>query len=136
VKRYVREAGALSVRRLIASARGAASRLSEVEIASALVRRAREGAFSLEERDRALTSLDHDFSALIVVEFTPTIAAEARALMLRHPLRASDAVQLASCLYLQRELGDPMPFVAFDDRLTGAARDVGLQVMPSPPRRH
>jgi len=136
VKRYVREAGALSVRRLIASARGAASRLSEVEIAAALVHRAREGAFSLEERDRALTSLDHDFAALIVVEFTPTIAAQARALLLRHPLPASDAVQLASCLYLQRELGDPMPFVAFDDRLTGAARDEGLQVMPSPPRRH
>jgi predicted nucleic acid-binding protein len=118
------------------SARGAASRLSEVEIASALVRRAREGAFSVEERDRALASLEHDMAALIIVEFTPKIAAEARALLLRHQLRASDAVQLASSLFLQRELGEPMPFVAFDARLVAAARDEGLRVMPSPPRRH
>jgi hypothetical protein len=135
VKRYVREAGAVSTRRLLAAGRGAASRLSEVEIASALVRRAREGAFSVEERDRALASLEHDFAALIVVEFSSNIAAEARALLLRHPLRASDAVQLASCIYLKRELGEPLPLVAFDDRLTAAARAEGLRVMPSP-RRH
>lgn len=126
----------MSVRRLLKSDRGAASRLSEVEVASALVRRAREGAFTLEERDRALASLENDFAALIIVEFTPEITAEARALLLRHRLRAGDAVQLASCLYLQRELSQSLPFVAFDDRLTEAARHQGLTVVSSPPRRH
>ena len=129
MKRYVREPGAVSVRRLLKADPAAASRLSEIEVASALVRRAREGAFTVEERDRALASLVDDFAALIIVEFTTEITAEARALLLRHRLRAGDAVQLASCLYLQRELSQPLPFVAFDDRLAEAARHEGLTVV-------
>ena len=129
MKRYVREPGAVSVRRLLKAAPAAASRLSEVEVASALVRRAREGAFNLLERDRALASLSDDFSTLIIVEFTPEITADARALLLRHRLRAGDALQLASCLYLQREMSQPLPFVAFDDRLADAARHEGLTVV-------
>jgi predicted nucleic acid-binding protein len=130
VKRYVREPGAVSVRRLLKAAPAAANRLSEIEVASALVRRAREGAFSLKERDRALASLADDFATLIIVEFTSEITADARALLLRHPLRAGDAVQLASCLYLQREMSEPLPFVVFDDRLAAAARHEGLAVVP------
>jgi predicted nucleic acid-binding protein len=118
------------VRRLLKADAGAASRLSEVEVASALVRRAREGAFKVEERDRALASLADDLATLIIVEFTPEIAADARALLLRHRLRASDAVQLASCLYLQREMSQPVSFVAFDDRLAAAASHEGLTVVP------
>jgi predicted nucleic acid-binding protein len=132
VKRYVREAGAVSVRRLLKADPAAASRLSEVEVASALVRRAREGAFPAEERDRALASLADDFATLIIVEFTPEITADARALLLRHRLRAGDAVQLASCLYLQREMSGPLPFVVFDDRLAEAARHEGLTVVSGP----
>jgi predicted nucleic acid-binding protein len=129
VKRYVREPGAVAVRRLLKSDSAAASRLSEVEVASALVRRAREGAFTVEERDRALASLAADVSALIVVELTQDITSDARALLLRHRLRASDAVQLASCVYLQRELGQPVPFVVFDARLQEAARHEGVTVV-------
>lgn len=130
MKRYVREPGAVSVRRWLKADPGAASRLSEVEVASALVRRAREGAFAAEERDRALASLGDDFAALIMVEVTPEVTARARVLLLRHRLRAADAVQLASCLYLQREMSQPLPFVAFDVRLAEAARHEGLTVVP------
>ena len=135
MKRYVREPGATLVRRLLKTDPGAASRLSEVEVASALVRRARDGAFTEKERDRALASLANDLATLVIVEFTPEITTEARALLLRHRLRASDAVQLASCLYLQREMGQPLPFVAFDARLAEAAQDEGLTVVPAPKRR-
>ena len=132
MKRYVREPGAVAVRRLLKADAGAVSRLSEVEVASALVRRAREGAFTVAERDRALASLADDLATLIIVELTPDITAEARALFLRHRLRAGDAVQLASCLYLQREISQPLPFVAFDDRLAESARHEGLTVVPAP----
>jgi hypothetical protein len=135
VKRYVREPGAASVRRLLKADPAAASRLSEVEVASALVRRAREGAFPIEERDRALASLVDDFATLIIVEFTPEVTADARALLLRHHLRAGDAVQLASCLYLQREMNQPLPFVVFDDRLAEAARLEGVTVVSVSKRR-
>ena len=127
----MREPGAVAVRRLLRADPGAASRLSEVEVASALVRRAREGAFAVEERNRALASLADDFATLIMVEFTAEITADARALLVRHRLGAGDAVQLASCLYLQREMGQPLPFVAFDDRLAEAARHEGLTVVPA-----
>ena len=126
VKRYVREQGSVKVRRLLLSDVLATSRLSEVEVASALGRRAREGAFSLAERDRALAALETDFAAILVVELTSEITARARTLLQRHELRASDAIQLASCLYLQEELGEKVPLVAFDGRLTEAARREGL----------
>lgn len=134
VKRYVRERGSTTVRRLLASDLAATSRLSEVEIASAVVRRAREGAFTVRQRDRALTALARDFPALLVVELIPEIARSARSLLLRHDLRAGDAVQLASCLYLQRELSAPVPFLAFDHRLVAAGRREGLITEMRAPR--
>ncbi|RPJ58220.1 MAG: hypothetical protein EHM24_28830, partial [Acidobacteria bacterium] len=70
-----------------------------------------------------------DNPGLAVVEVIPDVTAEARALLLRHPLRAGDAIQLASCLYLQREPGQPVPFVAFDQRLLDAARAEGVTVV-------
>jgi predicted nucleic acid-binding protein len=129
VKRYVREAGTVMVRRLLASGIVATSRLSEVEVASGIVRRAREGAVTAARRDRALAALQRDMPAVALVELIPEITTDARALLLRHPLRASDAIQLASCLYLQRELNQPVPFVAFDQRLLDAARAEGLAIV-------
>ena len=129
VKRYVRETGSSTVRRLLASGLPATSRLSEVEVASGITRRAREGAFAASRRDRMLAALQRDLPALAVVEMIPDVTAEARALLLRHPLRAGDAIQLASCLYLQRELRQPVPLVAFDQRLLEAARAEGLTVV-------
>jgi predicted nucleic acid-binding protein len=127
-KRYVRETGSATVRRLLASGSAATSRLSVVEVSSAIVRRAREGAFTIDERDRMLAALQHDVPALAMVELTPEITADARTVLLRYPLRAGDAVQLASAVYLQRQLARPVPFVAYDRRLVLAARAEGLVV--------
>ena len=129
VKRYVREAGSVPVRRLLASGIAASSRLSEVEVSSAIVRRTRAGAFTMPRRDRMLGALQRDLPALAIVEIIPEIAADARVLILRHPLRAGDAIQLASCLYLQRQLAQPIPMVAFDGRLVQAARAEGVAVI-------
>ncbi|MFN2446728.1 MAG: type II toxin-antitoxin system VapC family toxin [Vicinamibacterales bacterium] len=121
-KRYVREKGSLKVRRLLSSDVPATSRLSAVEIVSALMRRSREGALTDKERRRALAALEADMAAMLVVELTPEIVTRAQALLMRHPLRAGDAIQLASCLYLQEELEDEPTLVAFDARLVAAAR--------------
>jgi len=128
VKRYVRERGTAKVRRLLTSDVPATSRLSAVEIASALARRAREGAFSDAARDRAVAAVDADLASILVVELTAVIVARAQALIRRHELRAGDAIQLASCLYIQEALGEETSFVAFDDRLANAARLEGLAV--------
>lgn len=128
VKRYVREKGSVKVRRLLSTDVSATSRLSAVEITSALMRRARELAFTDAERDRALSALERDMSSLLVVELTPDVVKRAQTLLRRRPLRSGDAIQLASCLYLQAELGEPVTIVAFDARLTEVARLEGLRV--------
>ncbi len=128
VKRYVRERGTAKVRRLLTSDVTVTSRLSAVEIASALARRAREGAFSDAARDRAVAAFDADLASMLVVELTAVIAARAQALLRQHALRAGDAIQLASCLYIQEALGEQTSFVVFDDRLANAARLENLAV--------
>ena len=133
-KRYVREKGSVTVRRLLSADVPATSRLSAVEIVSALMRRAREGGFGNAERDRAFAALEADMAAMLVVELTSEIVTRARTLLQRHPFRAGDAIQLASCLYLQEELGEEAVFVAFDDRLSVTARQEGLTVTPRAPR--
>ena len=136
VKRYVREAGSVIVRRLVTTGTVASSRLSEVEVSSGIVRRTREGLFTIQQRDGMLAALLRDVPALAIVEVTSEITSDARALLLRHPLRSSDAIQLASCLYLQRQLAQPIPFVAFDGRLVQAARAEGLSVVTARGHRH
>jgi hypothetical protein len=128
-KRYVREIGSQSVRRLLAAGVAATSRLSEVEVASAIARRAREGVLSAEQRDQLLAALSDDVPALAMVELVPEVAAEARSLLLKHALRAGDSIQLASGLYLQRQSARPIRFVVYDERLATAARAEGLRVV-------
>ena len=128
VKRYVREKGSLKVHRLLSSGPVATSRLSAVEIASALARRTREGALTDEEHDRALAALRADMTALVVVELTDEVVTRAEALLRNHPLRTGDAVQLASCLHLREALEDDVGLIAFDDRLLAAARKERIAV--------
>ena len=129
-KRYVQEQDTALVRRLLAQSSAAASRLSFAEVASALARRCREGGFSVAERDRALATLAADFRALYVVELVPEISSLTVDLLVRHSLRSGDAVQLAGCLFLQQKLGRPVQFVVYDTRLTAAARQEALMILP------
>jgi predicted nucleic acid-binding protein len=132
VKRYVEEPGSAEVRRLLEQCSVCASRLSEVEIASALVRRTRDGSLLPRDRDRALSALAEDMKSLYVVELFPEIARAARGLLVRHPLRASDAVQLASSAHVREGAMQSVLFVAFDDRLNLAAQQEGM-TLPSAP---
>lgn len=127
-KRYVRERGSLKVQRLLAADGSATSRLTSVEVVSALRRRVREGWLSGEQGDRAQAALDSDLSAMLIVELTPAVVRQAHRLLQRHPLRAGDAIQLASSLHLREALEEDTGFVAFDDRLIAAARSEGLRV--------
>ena len=98
---------------------------------SALARRTREGGIAAADRDRAMAALSTDFTALLVVEVVSEVTALARRLLQRHPLRAADALQLASGMYLAEELAEAVPFVAFDGRLRAAARAERLPVLPA-----
>lgn len=131
VKRYVEEAGREEVVERLDRDLAATSRLTETEIVSALARRCREGIFSANERDRIMGAVRRDFAnALFVSEVTDRVILQSRELLVRHPLRAADAVQLASALALAEELRLDVAFLAFDERLLEAARSEGLETGP------
>ena len=133
VKRYLAEPEADTLAALLDGVVCATARLTRVEVASAIARRSREGAFGADLRDAALRDLGRDFDSVLVVELTSEIGASAEFLLRRFPLRASDAVQLASCLELEQRLGVAVPMIAWDRRLAEAARTAGLATLPAIP---
>ncbi len=130
VKRYAKEAGSEDVRRLVRrKARLATSVLARVEVPSALARRAREGDLPLDGAREHSRRVASDLSETYVVAARSQVLAVATELVWRHPLRAYDAVQLASAVWLARESRTAVTFVCADQRLATAAAAEGLRVM-------
>ena len=88
----------------------ATSRMSEVEVASALARRFREGTLARRDMERALAALHADLRSIALVEMVAEVVELAVALLGRHPLRAGDSLQLGSCL--RRQLTDELLLLA------------------------
>jgi predicted nucleic acid-binding protein len=126
VKRYVQEPGSSAIRRLCATSEIAVARIVFAEVASALARACREGAFDEVARDRLLDRLNEDVDSFQVVELRRGVIESTRDLVTRHPLRGYDAVQLACALAMQ-ERGRGLRFWAADERLVAAARLEGMR---------
>jgi predicted nucleic acid-binding protein len=87
---------------------------------------------SVAQRDRAVAAFAADLAAWTVVEIQPDVTKTARRLLLRHPLRAGDAIQLGAALVLQEAVAQPIDeFVAYDEQLIEAARREQLTVASS-----
>jgi predicted nucleic acid-binding protein len=133
-KCYAREAGSERVRALTEQG-GAAlvllGRITIVECVAAFAGRAKQGSFSLEERDAALRSFENDLRRrYLVIECDAEVVRVACGLALRHALRGYDAVQLASALRAWT-LCSPLErtqflFLCADERLGAAATSEGL----------
>lgn len=103
------------------------SRLTFVEVHSALAAARRAGRISAYALGRARTEFDELWRSFFVLDLDASIADAAANVAARSALRAGDAVQLASALALQ----DPhVTMVALDKRLVRAAADAGLSVAP------
>jgi predicted nucleic acid-binding protein len=109
------------------------SRITVVEMRSALARRKREASIQPQDHADALTALSED--CLIryrFVEFEAPVVDLAGEMLDRYVLRAYDAVQLASALATNRLLTDanlaPLVFVSADNNLLAAAQAAGLQI--------
>ena len=128
-KRYVQEPGTDVVLDLMGRAEFlSASRLTWVEVTSAITRAARDG--SLHNADECTRALDDDFSVVIdIIEVTANVIADARRLVRRHGLRAGDAVQLASLQAATLRYGKPVRFVCSDRRLVATAREEGAETV-------
>ena len=134
VKRYLHEKGSARVRHLLQTADAIFYQTFVVplEMTSAFYRQHRGGQMSVEELSFVLRSYGvHSHKEYLLVPYSESLINLAEALISRHPLRALDAVQLASALELRGALpvdAPPLIFVSADDRLVKTAGQEHLQV--------
>lgn len=132
LKRYRRESGSAWVLDLsVVSDRLVVSRLAQVEITAAIVRRGKQSSQSRSTIMSALATLETDMAKVYqVVEFSDALIARAIQLAKAHALRAADAIQLACALESRPEPATAAEFylVSADDELNAAALAEGLQV--------
>ncbi|MGH9540325.1 MAG: type II toxin-antitoxin system VapC family toxin [Terriglobales bacterium] len=132
VKLYLREPGSDAAARL---ARGwqttpvFASALARVEARAAFQALSRAGSIPSAAAAEIIDALDRDLDQAFQVQPMGSDVVEiASLLVIRRPLRAADAIHLASCIVLKAPEGLPI-FVCSDKRLLRAARDEGLETL-------
>ena len=136
VKRHIPEAGTIWFRAIADPASSnliITARISVVEVYSALNRRVREGTLD----PNAYTTLAADFDSVCTAEYRlielgSIVAGRACGLLGQHPLRAYDAVQLATALSANDLLLasglQALTFLSADTRLLSAAQAEGMAV--------
>jgi predicted nucleic acid-binding protein len=130
VKRYVTETGSAWIRALTDPGTHnplIIARITWVEVLSALARRQREGSLTSDDVAQAVQAFRYDINMQYQVsELDPALAEAAGELVTQHPLRAYDAVQLASALRVQSDLdrtkAPALIFLTADDRLVAVAQ--------------
>ncbi len=135
VKRYVPETGSAWIQTITDAATGnllIISRITWVEVLSALARRQREGSLSATDVDLIIQQFRYDLNNHYqIVELDGIVTENAGQLVNQYPLRAYDAVQLASVLRIQAAFAamttsTPLVFLSADDRLLAIAQTAGL----------
>lgn len=143
IKRYLEEKGTdrLNDKLDAAAAAGhpiAASALSYAEIHAAFARKLNDKSLSAREFHWAITRFHSDWKTyLTILELSPGMLALVPDLVKRHPLTGSDAVQLASALWLRTDpkistvwggSAGPFVFITSDRQLARAASECNLEV--------
>lgn len=131
VKQFIEEADSALIDTLmhVRVSKKATSRVTYVEMHSALSRRFREDRYPTPERAKILRRFEADWNGYTLLEVTDDLVRWAADLSGSYRLRAYDALHLASALTLERDLGRPVTFAAFDASLNRAAKKVGLTVL-------
>lgn len=101
-----------------------------VECASALARIDRTGTMHHATRRAALARLEVLSARWHEVTPAQRVRDVARRLLVEHPLRAADALQLAAAVVGSGEVSARLPFVCLDERLRAAAAGEGFPVLP------
>ncbi len=136
VKRYVPEIGSdwiLSITDPATNSDLVISQITWVEVHSALARRLRDGSLPAERFDLIVQKVREDFeNEYQVIDINPTLIETAAELVMLHPLRAYDSVQLASALRVQSTLisvsETQLVFVSADNKLLNIAQSAGLAI--------
>ena len=101
-----------------------------VECHSAFARLRREGSFTPHQEDDSRALLERLQEVWVEIEPSGEVRALAQKLLLSHPLRAADSLQLAAALIWANKLPRGHQLVCFDQRLRDAARKEGFTLMP------
>ena len=136
VKLYVTEEGSEWVRDLLSYSRhpiAFTSHLTVVETACAFARKRREDFLSPDDHMEVLLAFDHDVAYWFnILDVTPEVIETAKLFAGDHPLRAYDAVHLATAWLANRQLvlaeQPPLTFVCADKPLLQIAEAVGLPI--------
>lgn len=131
VKQLVTEFGSSAVNRFVATAHIiGTSIITRAEVAAALAKAVRIGGLRQDEASATLASFRNRWATLARVQVTEALIAKADALAWEHNLRGYDAVHLASALFWQESLSEPVTLATFDAQLWRAGLPVGLSVWP------
>lgn len=127
VKLYVQELDSDAVmQRAAASEILAVSRITWVEVMSAMARRSRERPADAAHLIQARQRFEEDWAHYVVLEITPELTRLAGDYAEAFALRAYDSIQLAAAQTLNQELPGEVGFACFDTRLVNAARLLGM----------
>ena len=130
IKRYVRERGSMRVVTLLRRHDLLSSAMTPVEIMSALSRRRRERELSEEDFAATVSRVQSERTRWELVEIAGPVLSRAEEIVLGTvPMRALDAVHVASVTTFQAAAGVRIPFVTADGRQRDAARILGLDVI-------
>lgn len=126
----IREQSSDAMRAILRSDRRiAASVITPIEIESALWRRRHHGEMDAEQHmsaEEMFAELTASWSEIADIISAQRIALD---LLSRHPLRAADAIQLATAIVASNATVDSLPFVTLDHTLAAAARAEGFTVL-------
>ena len=139
-KKYINETGTNWVRNIFNAVPAHeiyVSRITEVEITAAIVRRKKSGSLSASDAALALQQLRSDFLIRFrILDVAAIIATQACAIAQTYALRGYDAVQLASAIHVYNRLLSlganpsqvPFTFISSDNELNSAAQIEGLTI--------
>lgn len=135
VKLYADEDGHEAVRAVDALV---VSAIARVEVPAALWRKQRLGELLVADASRLTRAFEVDYGGsesgepprLVAVAATAGVLEAAAGLVAVHPLRAYDAVQLASAMTARRAEPDCQTFACFDSGLRAAAARSGFRLLP------
>jgi predicted nucleic acid-binding protein len=140
VKKYISETGTNWVRNLLNAAPAHeiyVSRITEVEVTAAIVRRKKGGSLSASDAALVLQQLRSDFlTRFRILDVAAIVSSQACAIAETHALRGYDAVQLASAVHIYNRLlslgANPsqvsFTFISSDNELNSAGQAEGLTI--------
>lgn len=127
VKRYIDEAGRRDVLRFLRRYEVVTSAIVPVELRSALRHRVAEGALDEDHVPEILRRVATDRGFWALIDVSSDVLAAAETLVATHPLRALDAIHVASAQLFAGRIAVPgLVFVSADARQTAAAAAAGM----------